>query len=530
MSSPAEGQPDLNSTHVEPPATGGWRHRVGIGEWRLLALILLLFLLRDLPWRLEDSGQAEQAFTSLEMVRGGHWWFQHLPGGLRATTAPPLPGWISAVLYYLCAGDWDLAWRVPSLLAGLALVVLLWRAGEQLWPRWGGTVAAGSFALNFLTPRLAMLVSPEMLFGLETTLLGWLIWRRVRVGAPWSLGARWQVFWLLLAALMTAGPIVYAFLWPGMIVYRWISRRQTAQPIPDAWGGWWHWTLPLLPFLFWLERGAITMPGFYQQVIGHPETGRLAPGAIAVAPGQPIYFYALQLLVLWAPWSLLFLGVRLWAYRVWWRLCLEPGGRWLVCWAAGGLVCLSLFPAKPLDRIFPVLPPLCLILTSLLAAARTRPAEAAGAAPRAGEAAWPWTWSRGALWLAGAMTAAATVIQVSLVYQRHANAWADFGAQVRATTAPSRYELVLTAEPTAQDAAMLVYLRRLLYLSPAQAIQLQSTGELDRIVLDRHSPRGARVLFNWFDPARPLLVSGEGGNFALLANAVPAPPRSGTRR
>ena len=107
MSLPSETQsgPETNAPAPAPfggSAGSGWR-AVRIDEWRLLALILLLFILRDMPWRLEELGQADHAFTSLEMVRAGHWWFQHLPGGAVAATGPPLTGWISAGLYYVLA-------------------------------------------------------------------------------------------------------------------------------------------------------------------------------------------------------------------------------------------------------------------------------------------------------------------------------------------------------------------------------------------------------------------------------------------
>jgi 4-amino-4-deoxy-L-arabinose transferase-like glycosyltransferase len=523
MNVPSPAAPAIS----QPPAaaSGGWR-RLRLGEWRLLALLGLVFILRDLPFRLEESGQADQAFTSLEMVRAGHWWYQHLPGGVVSAAKPPLAGWLSGALYYLTAGNWDLAWRLPSLLAALGLVALLWRAGEQLWPRWGGTLAASAFSFNFLTPRLAMLVSTEMLLTLEITLLGLVIWSHAQDGRPWSAGSRWLVFGLLLAALMTDGPVVYVFLLPGLLVHRWICRRLKFRPVPDAWGGWWHWVLPLLPYIFWLERGAVTVPGFYPQVVGHAFTGHLASGEAAGSQDKAIYFYPVQLLTLWAPWSLLFLAVRLRALRVWWRLCTQPGTLWLVCWAGSGLLCLSLFWAKPLDRIFPVLPPLCLLLTALLAAAWTPvAADSSPAAPPA-EAGWPQAWSRWTLWLACFLTVVVTVAQVTLAYRHRDNLWVDFGARVRTMTEPARCELVLTGAPTANDAAMLVYLRRLAYLDPPQAIQLQSLNALDRIVVDTPSSRRAQRLLAQFDSSHPLLAaSGAGGQFALLSSAEPGEPR-----
>ncbi len=504
----------------------GWR-RVRLSEWRWLALILLLFFWRDVPWRLEEYGQARQAFASLEIVRQpGHWWFQHLPGGSQASTQPPLVGWISAGFYYLTGVNWDLAWRLPSLFSGLALLALLWRAGEDLWPSWGGTLAGSAFALNLLTPRLAMLVQTDLPLTLEITLVGWLVWNRVRTGQPWTTGTRWCVFWLMLAALMTQGPMVYAFLLPGLAVHRWISRwRRTAGPLPDVWGGWWHWFLPLLPYLFWLERGAITMPGFYQQVVGHAFPGAAAIGSKAAATeDQPIYFYALQLLLRWLPWSALLLAVRFRAPRVWWHLCGEPATLWLVCWAGGGLLCLSLLPAKRLDRVFPVVPPLCLLLTAALAAARTSPAAPSGAPPPP-EVRWPQQWSRWTLWLACALTVLATAREVSLVYRRHDDVLAGFGAHVRALTTPARCELVLAGRhPSAHDEAMLAYLRRLTFLDPAQAIQLNSTDRLASIVLSAPSLASSRGLLSRFHSNQPVLVSGNGGEFVLLFSTTLAAP------
>ena len=132
------------------------------------------------------------------------------------------------------------------------------------------------------------------------------------------------------------------------------------------WGGWWHWTLPLLPFLFWLERGMVTVPGFYQQVVLHEFLGRFSVGEKAVHHNQPVYFYFVQLAGRWAPWSLLLLAVRVRSFGVWRRLWHDAGNLWLVCWAAGGLIVLSLVPSKRVDRIFPVIPPLCLLMVAAL--------------------------------------------------------------------------------------------------------------------------------------------------------------------
>src|SRR3982750_2940467 len=95
--------------------------------WIIAALIAVLFAIANLPWQLDDYDQAKQAFTSFEMVKEGHWWYQHTPHE-RVATKPPLVGWISASLFSV-THSWDLAWRLPSIGAATALAFLLYRAG-----------------------------------------------------------------------------------------------------------------------------------------------------------------------------------------------------------------------------------------------------------------------------------------------------------------------------------------------------------------------------------------------------------------
>ena len=43
---------------------------------------------------------------------------------------------------------------------------------------------------------------------------------------------------------------------------------------------------------------------------------------------------------------------------------ISPETFWLICWSLGGLLAMSLIPSKRVDRIFPILPPLCLVLAA----------------------------------------------------------------------------------------------------------------------------------------------------------------------
>src|SRR6266487_6192405 len=92
--------------------------------WVVAALIVVLFAIANLPWHLDDYDQAKQAFTSFEMVERGHWFYQHTPNWWVATK-PPLVGWISAGVFAVTR-SWELAWRLPSFLAALALLAFVW--------------------------------------------------------------------------------------------------------------------------------------------------------------------------------------------------------------------------------------------------------------------------------------------------------------------------------------------------------------------------------------------------------------------
>src|SRR2546428_10289011 len=47
--------------------------------WIVSLLTIVLFLVTNLPWQLDDYDQAKQAFTSFEMVKEGRWLYQHTP-------------------------------------------------------------------------------------------------------------------------------------------------------------------------------------------------------------------------------------------------------------------------------------------------------------------------------------------------------------------------------------------------------------------------------------------------------------------
>ena len=479
--------------------------------WIVAALIVVLFAIANLPWQLDDYDQAKQAFTSFEMVKESHWLYQHTPHE-RVATKPPLVGWISAALFAVTR-SWEIAWRLPSLVAALALAVVLFRAAKDAYGKVAAVIAVSAFGLNLLSPRLATLVRTDMPLALVISLIGLLIWQKIREGDEWKLRDQVYVFVLLTAAMLIKGPIVYAFLLPGLALFqlRAFKERRLGQPstsnltagkpslLASAWPGWWPWLASLGIFLVWVGGGIRFQAGFYEEVVMREFVGRFGE---TIHRPQPLLFYLPHLLHKFAPWSVLIIGIaavglrsRNWRLRSVFRE-MSPETFWLFCWSIGGLIVMSLIPSKRVDRIFPVIPPLCLLLAAQIApriscshgptgrsSRSIEPDETAHRAVATRTAlARVYRWSAIALVLAILFTGGYTGWKVITGYRDHRNALAVFGRNLRheAETHHWRYEVV-----SAKDEGLLLYLRKTHFVKPADAITEWNTGNLDALVASK---------------------------------------------
>src|ERR1700738_508858 len=77
--------------------------------WVVGVLTIVLFLVTNLPWQLDDYDQAKQAWTSYEMTTEGHWLYQRTSDDQGLATKPPLIGWISAAIFIITR-SWGVAW------------------------------------------------------------------------------------------------------------------------------------------------------------------------------------------------------------------------------------------------------------------------------------------------------------------------------------------------------------------------------------------------------------------------------------
>jgi len=437
-----------------------------------LIAVIVLFLVRNVPWHLDDYDQAKQAFTSFEMVEEGHWWYQHTPTGGIATK-PPLAGWISTALYLMMGGNgWEFAFRIPPLACAIALAVMLRRSGDVLFGNnIGGLLALAAFALNVFTPRLATLVRTDMMLTLCIFAAGYLVLEKVRTGAPWKRREKWILFWCILASMMIKGPVVYAFLLPGLAAYYFLAKRFSIAN--NAWSGIVPWVAPLLFFSAWAGIGIWVSGGlegdFYQQVVQKEFMGRFTAGETAVHQPRNPFFYIGLILLRWLPWSVLLIAfVSVKRIRAAFRT--DPALLWLACWALGGLVVMSLVPSKRFDRILPVIPPLCLLLPAM---ARYLP---------------NYEWRRQPL---GRIAILSTFVALSISagyagwriargYQTRQSGLVDFGAMVRQETLGRGDRLVVI---NGKDEGMLLYLQHPRFTSIEDALPSWRFHRIDWMVV-----------------------------------------------
>jgi 4-amino-4-deoxy-L-arabinose transferase-like glycosyltransferase len=448
--------------------------------WVIAAVILILFAVANLPWQLDDYDQAKQAFTSFEMVQQGNWLYQHTPHE-RVATKPPLVGWISAAVFTLTR-SWEVAWRLPSLIAACALALVLFQAANKSYGRIAAVIAVSAFALNLLAPRLATLVRTDMPLALVIFVIGLLIWHKVREGTQWKPREQAYVLILLTAAMLIKGPIVYAFLLPGIVLFQLRRARRGGRAAAktysvSAWPGWWPWSVSLVIFLIWVAGGIRFQPGFYEEVVMREFMGRFGE---TIHRPQPLLFYLPHLLHKFAPWSVLIIAIAFFELRSQgWRLRpvfveMSPEVFWLLCWSIGGLIVMSIIPSKRVDRIFPVIPPLCLLLAAQLA---SRNPGNANDVPKL-----YYRCSTFALCLAILVTGGYTGWKVISGYRNDRNALAAFGRRVRqeAEIHRWRYEVV-----SAKDEGLLLYLRKTHFTEPTAAVTDWNAGRVDAIIASK---------------------------------------------
>lgn len=340
----------------------------------VLALVAMAIARITGPSDLWDQTQPRTiAYTVDMLVHGGESWVLARDAQGVLATKPPLYNWLAAPGVALLGRQSEFAHRLPSLLATIAVVVLLVRWGERQG-RGIGWLAALAWVAMFPTIKLGYLARPDMLLCL-VMFIGWRAATaaiNVERTAP-ALRRQALLYWLAFAlAAWTKGPAaICLLLYPpilSLVLHRSLAPLGRLYPLSFglpgmALAGLWY------AIAAWISPEHFRETLIYGEVVGRmtgngPEGGGEGPMAIVIGfPVMTLYFFAR-----FAPWSFLALlgavaliargerGERRWRASA-------PNAELLgaVLWTATIVLLFSFSSGKRADYIAPVYAPAALV-------------------------------------------------------------------------------------------------------------------------------------------------------------------------
>jgi 4-amino-4-deoxy-L-arabinose transferase-like glycosyltransferase len=321
--------------------------------------------LRD-PW---PADEPRFALIAQEMVESGDWLFPRRAAQLYADK-PPLFMW-SIALAYTVTGSMRLAFLLPSLLAGLMTLALVYDLGRRLWHRRVG-LAAGltlltvvQFTLQVKTAQIDASVMLWVTLGLYG------LCRHLLLGPHWGF---WYLAWFSMGlGIITKGvgflPMLAIIPWAFARKRKW---RKIAEPrdsgirwflgpcfLAGAVGLW------LVPMLVAVQESMDPNLAAYRDEILWGQTVERYTSFEGHQRG--IGYYPLQVIpILWVPVSLLLP----WLLPAWWRRLKRGDSRYLVllAWVAMVVLFFTLSSGKRGVYILPAVPALALACAPLVAA------------------------------------------------------------------------------------------------------------------------------------------------------------------
>jgi 4-amino-4-deoxy-L-arabinose transferase-like glycosyltransferase len=342
------------------------RHRDLIGL-AILALLASLLMFSGLSIRSLWGSEGRWAEIAREMVLSNNYFLPAING--QVYFDKPLLSYWAIIPFSMKSGLTEAAARVPSALAGIGTVLLLYLLGRRLFGAKTGLIAA----------------------GLLTTMAMFLFWARTASAELLNLGAIWLVLWVFItgasrgrsghiillysigaAASFLKGPVAPAVAFTAIVFYSSLETILAWKAKGLAWTG---LKEPFLTEFRWL----VSYKGLLGIAVGLAVFGCLLLMPV-VSTGswhslelmwrenvvrflspfdhvEPPYAYLKHVLLFCAPWSLCMLA-SLWQARDW-----EPGRpkRWVLMAALAIFLFFTLSGSRRSYYILPVVPALALL-------------------------------------------------------------------------------------------------------------------------------------------------------------------------
>jgi len=334
----------------------------------LLFVFALLLLglgigLRD-PW---PSDEPRFALVARDMLANGQWLFPHR-GVELYSDKPPVFMWLEACAYFL-TGGWRGWFLLPSLLAGLGTIALVYDFVRRQWSHRAGLLAAAAVLVSF---DFTYQMRAAQIDGVETfwiTLAMYGLLRHLLLGPAW----RWYAIGFIAAGLgvITKGVGVVALL---VFVPFWFVRWRgwnNVLPAQNRDARWWlallllvpvfGWALPMLWSALHLHAGDAAYARYAHDILLGQTVSRYAEPAHHI---HPWWFYLPVIAFEWLPLSL----AIPWAIPGWSRALRARDARSVLplAWVVLVVLFFSLSGGKRDVYILPALPITAIALAPLL--------------------------------------------------------------------------------------------------------------------------------------------------------------------
>lgn len=331
--------------------------------WLLLAALVVIGAgigLRD-PW---PTDEPRFALLSRYLLDSGEWLFLRR-GDELYSDKPPMFMWLQAAAIAM-AGSVRAGFLLPSLLASLGTLALVYDLGRRLWNHRVGLLAAWLllFALQFTFQAKRAQIDPTLLFLM--TLANYGLLRHLLRGPDWKM---WCLGWfaaglgtitkgagVLSLMLLVPAAVALARGWQGIALGSW--RRLWLGPAAFALA-----SLVWLGPLFWAvaTRDDPVLRDYLHTILFHQTVNRYTS---SWDHHEPFWYQFGVVATLWLPAAL----ALPWALPAWWRRLRRADPRYLLplAWVVMVLLFFSVPAGKRDVYIMPALPMFCLALAPLV--------------------------------------------------------------------------------------------------------------------------------------------------------------------
>lgn len=276
------------------------------------------------------------------------------------TQKPPLYFWLAAASGAPFGHVSEAAARLPSALAGIALVTLTLAFGTRLVGAPAALLGAALLLTGWEFAENARRIQLDVLLALLETLALTAFWRIDR-GIGRRIANQVLLHGALGLAVLTKGPV--GFLVPVLILIGFLAWERRLPALRAAFP-WWGPLLSVAPGLAWISAAvALAPPGFFDVAVLDNLAGRFFAGT---AHDRPFFYYFERFPLNFLPWFLLVPAVWITGRHEIFRTGAPPDARrawrFLLAWVGATLVFFSLSSGKRGIYLLPCHPAAALLV------------------------------------------------------------------------------------------------------------------------------------------------------------------------